>query len=235
MRFPRRARDRDDRSAGGGDPVELARHDQAFELGPQRNQMDVRNAKGMPQYPSLLIAEEAKQMVEPTLVHRAGELGKLVAAANKEEAEALVVAQALRRGKDRFKLVSPAEVSRIANDEAVSKPPLFAQWIVCRGYGPDFLVIAPVRYDANTFRRDAACAHDLRHAFPNHHIGSGGTQRGVAQLEKAPTERALDKRHTQRRGNLRIEILEPVDEMKAPTSGRLHYRDRQQRRVSLRN
>ena len=38
--------DRDDRSAGGGDPVELARHDQAFELGPQRNQMDVGNAKG---------------------------------------------------------------------------------------------------------------------------------------------------------------------------------------------
>ena len=57
-------------------------------------------------------------MVEPTLVHRVSELGKLVAAANKKEAEALVVAQALRRGKDRFKLVSPAEVSRIANDEA---------------------------------------------------------------------------------------------------------------------
>src|SRR6266700_5395268 len=38
--------DCNDRSAGGGDPVELARHDQAFEFRLERNQMDVRNAKG---------------------------------------------------------------------------------------------------------------------------------------------------------------------------------------------
>ncbi len=37
--------DRDDRSAGGGDTIELTRHDQAFEFGPQRNQMDVGNAE----------------------------------------------------------------------------------------------------------------------------------------------------------------------------------------------
>src|SRR5271169_1584606 len=46
--FPVARGDRDDRSAGGSDPIELAWHDQAFELGPQRNQMDVRNAKGKP-------------------------------------------------------------------------------------------------------------------------------------------------------------------------------------------
>ena len=97
-------------------------------------------------------------MVQPTLAHRASELGKLVTAANKKKAEALFTAQALRGSENRFKLVSPAEISRIANDESVFKPPFTAQRIVQRRYGLDFLVIAPVRYDADTFRRDAALA-----------------------------------------------------------------------------
>ncbi len=40
----------------------------------------------------------------------------------------------------------------------------------------DFLVIAPVRYDADAFRRDAALANDLRHAFAHHHIGIGPSE-----------------------------------------------------------
>src|ERR1700738_10782 len=109
-------------------------------------------------------------MVEPTLAHGASKLGKLVAAANEQEAETLVVALALCRSEDGFKLVAPAEISRIADDEAVFQAPFTAQRIVERRYGLDFLVIAPVGYDANTFRRDAALADDLRHAFANPHI-----------------------------------------------------------------
>jgi hypothetical protein len=40
--------DSDDRSAGGGDPVELTRHHQAFEFGPQRNEVDIPNAERKP-------------------------------------------------------------------------------------------------------------------------------------------------------------------------------------------
>src|SRR5260370_12701995 len=47
--------DCDDRSAGCGDPIELARHDQALQLGPQRNQMNVGNPKRELQYFSFLI------------------------------------------------------------------------------------------------------------------------------------------------------------------------------------
>ena len=136
-------------------------------------------------------------MIESTLAHRVSKLGEFLAAADKQEAEALVAAQALCRSKDGFKLVSPAEISRIADDKPVSEPPFTAQRIVERRDRLDFLVIAPVRYDADTFRRDAALADDLRHAFPDHHIDVGRAQRGVAQFEKRPTERALDKRHAQ--------------------------------------
>src|SRR5437870_3414249 len=114
--FPVPRGDRDDRSAGGGDPVELARHDQAFEFAPQRNQMDVGSAQGELEYASLLIGKEAEHMVEPSLAHRAHKLGKFVAAADKQEAEALLTAKPLSRCKDGFELVAPTEISRIADD-----------------------------------------------------------------------------------------------------------------------
>src|SRR5271169_2654497 len=171
--FPVQRGDRDDRPAGGGDPVELARDYKAFDLRPLRNQMHVGNAKGQPQYSSLLIGEEAKQMVETTLAHRVSKLGKFLAAANKQEAEAPVAAQPLCRSNHRLKLVPPAEISRIADDEPVSESPFTAQRIVEWRNGLDLLVIAPVRYEADTFRRDAAFTDDLRHAFPDHYVDGG--------------------------------------------------------------
>src|SRR5438105_5014298 len=117
--------------------------------------MEVGNAERQLQDASLLIGEQVKQVVEPTLAHTAGKLGKLVAAANEEETEGPVAAQPLRRSQNRCKLVSPAEISRIADNETVSKPPFTAQRIVRTCYGLNCLIIAPVRYDADTFRRDA--------------------------------------------------------------------------------
>ena len=53
-------------------------------------------------------------------------------------------------------------------------------------------------------------------------------------LEKPPTELTLDKWHTQCDGDFRIEILQPIDEMKAAALGRMHRHDGQQRRVGFR-
>ena len=91
-------------------------------------------------------------MVEPTRARSISQLGKFLATADKQKAEALVVPQALCRSEDRLTLVSPAEISRIADDKSASKPPFTAQWIIERRYGLDFVVIAPVRYDPDTLR-----------------------------------------------------------------------------------
>jgi hypothetical protein len=72
--------DRDDRSAGRVDPVEFARHDQAFGLRPQRNQINVGNTES-----SLLIGEDAKQMVEAPVAHSGPELAKFLAATDREK------------------------------------------------------------------------------------------------------------------------------------------------------
>ena len=50
--------------------------------------------------------------------------------------------------------MSPAEVSRITDDKPVFEPPFTAQRIVDRRDRLDFLVIAPVRYDVDAFRRN---------------------------------------------------------------------------------
>src|SRR5262249_50873039 len=141
--------DRDDRSAGGGDPVEFARHHQTLEFGPQRNEMDVRNAERKPQDFSLLIGKEAKQMVEPAIAYSVRKLGEFLATTDKKKGNERIATQALRRGEDGFKLVSAAEISRIADDEPVLEPPFAAQRIVERCQRPNFLVIAPIRYNAD--------------------------------------------------------------------------------------
>src|ERR1700730_14795536 len=122
-------------------------------------------------------------MFQPTLAHTLGKLSKLAPGANKQETEGRVVAYALCRCEDGFKLVSPAQISRIADNEPVFEPPFTAQRVVENRYWLDFLVVAPVRYDADTFRRDAARADDLRHAFPNHHIGVGRAWRIVPKMK----------------------------------------------------
>ena len=124
--FALRRGDGDDRPAGGGDAVELARHNEAFELGLQRNQVDVGNAQGKLQHVPLLIGKKTKQRVEPALAHTFYEFRKLAAAADKKKAEAPVAAQALCRTKHRFELVSPAEISGITDDEPVCEPPFAA-------------------------------------------------------------------------------------------------------------
>src|SRR5260370_42062571 len=118
-------------------------------------------------------------MVEPALAYTDGEFGKLIAAANKQETEGPVAAQPLSCGKHRCEFVPSAEIAGIADDEPVCQSPFTAQVIVERRYRPDLFVIAPVRDDPDPFRRDAALAEDLRHAFADHDIDGGRAQRGV--------------------------------------------------------
>ena len=69
-------------------------------------------------------------MVELTRAHRVSKLGTFLAAANKQEAEVPVATQVLCRSKHRLNIVSPPEISRIADDEPVSESPFSAQRIV---------------------------------------------------------------------------------------------------------
>src|SRR5215469_5729003 len=115
-------------------------------------------------------------MIEPALVDTFDELGELAAAADKEKANALVAPQALRGGEHSGKLVHPPEIPRIANNEPVPEPPFAPQRIVEWCQRPDFLVVAPVWYDPDPFRRDVARAEDLGHGFPHYHIGRGCAQ-----------------------------------------------------------
>src|SRR5215469_8353127 len=100
-------------------------------------------------------------MIEPALVDTFDELGELAAAADKEKANTLVAPQALRGGEHSSKLVHPPEIPRIANNESVLEPPFVPQRIVKRCQRPDFIVIAPVRYNADPVGCDAARAEDL--------------------------------------------------------------------------
>ena len=58
--FTGRRGDGNDRPPRGGNPIELARYNQSFELRLQRNQVDVGNTKGKLQEASFLIRQETK-------------------------------------------------------------------------------------------------------------------------------------------------------------------------------
>src|SRR6185437_7402733 len=120
---------RDNRATGRGDAVELAGHDQALELGPQRQPMHIGNAERLAERGALLIGLEAELRLELALAHQAGELLEPAAAADEQEDDPRLVAQPLGGGKERFELVPAAEIPRISHDEPVIEPPGLPQGI----------------------------------------------------------------------------------------------------------
>ena len=83
-------RDRDARSAGGGNTVELARHDHAFDRGLERNPMDVGDAERVPEVDPILVRHEPERSIETTRLDDTLKLNHPVPATDEDKYDAKV-------------------------------------------------------------------------------------------------------------------------------------------------
>ena len=83
--FPIFGGDCDHRSTGGGDTIKFAGDDEAFQLGPQRYPMHIRDAQRILEQCLILIWKELKQVLEATLFDGMGEFIPKVPAPNEHE------------------------------------------------------------------------------------------------------------------------------------------------------
>ena len=83
--------------------------------------------------------------------------------------------------------------------------------------------------DVNIFCRKAKRCDHFTHAFPNNDISGGCPQSPVAQIGKATPDWATYDRNTKLGGNFGINVLQPIDQMRAAAFCLLHGDNRDQR------
>jgi hypothetical protein len=197
--------------------------------------MYVRGGQRVFEQRLILIGEESKQVLEPALRNRIGEFIEQVPAPHEHEHDASLGAQALRRIQDGFELVGAAEISRISDDELVCEPPLPSQWIVRVRDGRNLIIIAPIMDDVDAVGGHAAGEDALSHAMSHDHVGRGCFQRSVAQVGEALAQRTSKQRNAQLNRDFRVEVLQPVHEMRTAPPGSSHRQNREQGRIRLRD
>src|SRR6266851_713303 len=88
-----------------------------------------------------------------------------IASADKREDDVAMVPQPRGSVQKGRKVMGPAEVARIADHEAVSESPFFAQSVAVRIDGQDGVTVGPVVDGYQRVRRDATMFQILSHAL----------------------------------------------------------------------
>src|SRR5690348_10609665 len=152
-----------------------------------------------------------------------------MAAANKQEDDVGMLSEHFGGGEQRFEFMGAAKVAGVADHELVLKSPDAAKRVIGSVNGFDLLIVGPIVNDNDIIRSETA--KFVRHPLANHHIGSGGSQRLIAQIAERLTGNAVERGNAELNRHFGVDVLQPVDQVSAAAFGGAQRRDRQQRRI----